>query len=126
MISKASYKGYLSFLDLHDMANLSPDFLQALPKTNINGTIVKNPSADNLIFLCDLQTHDAGWGGTFRCFLYPDSKVLGSYQYLKEANKPDDKIDGDYDMGDDNVVLTVKVLKNGTPSYGVFFYLEQV
>jgi hypothetical protein len=128
MIKNATHSGFIVFPDLEEMKNIVHEHPVRVPQDlALEARIFPNPEGEGMIFLADLPTSDTGWGGSFRCFLYPDNKKLGTYEYVKEANLPSQKIDGFYSFVDDKFISTSHVLEQGGKKlYGMFIELEKI
>lgn len=123
MAQKQTHKGFMFFPDLAEMQNFDADLMcESYSGIEVEARIISNPKADNLIFLCDLQNTDTDWGGNFRCFLYNDRKMLGTFNYLKEANLAQERIDGSYTMNKKKFKSHGVTLVDGKPQYG--YYME--
>lgn len=123
MEQKQTHKGFMFFPDLAEMQDFDAGLMcEIYDGIEVEARIISDPKTDNLIFLCDLHNTDTDWGGNFRCFLYNDKKMLGTFTYLKEANLPQEKIDGSYTMTKKKFKAHGITLVDGKAQYG--FYME--
>ncbi len=125
MAHKPTHYGIIFYPDVSEITTLSDEAILDYEGYEIEACIIKYPNADNLIFLADIDNTDEDYGGHFRCFLYPqDNKILGTFKYLKEANLPDEKIDGRYELNEDIVKIWGSVWVEGSLSYGIYAELH--
>ncbi len=124
MEQKPTHKGFMFFPDLAEMNSFDKELMcEIYSHIEVEARIIANPKGDNFIFLCDLKNTDEDWGGNFRCFLYKDvPKMLGKFTYLKEANLPQEIIDGIFKMTKKKFTAHGIAFTEGKPQYG--FYME--
>ncbi len=122
MAIEATHIGFLLYPDVADIKDYDREYIQTnyTERIVISAKIFKVESSPYSRLICDLQNTDDDWGGVFKCWLYDDGKILGTFDYLKEANLPSEKIDGIYKL-DNKLFWSIGLLYEGGEPFSGFY-----